>query len=131
MSWFYLAVAIALEVAGTVCMKMSEGCTRLWLSAAMLLLYALGLGAMALALKGIDVSIAYALWTGVGLALVAMVGMAVFKEHVSPLKLVSLALIVVGVAGLSYTEHKRSKGRLSETLQPVQETIQETPPESE
>src|SRR5262245_47146214 len=114
MSWFYLALAIALEVAGTVCMKMSEGCTRLWLSAAMLVLYALGLGAMALALKGIEVSIAYALWTGVGLAIVAIVGMTLFKEYVSPLKLVSLALIVVGVVGLSYTEHKRPKCRNQE-----------------
>jgi small multidrug resistance pump len=119
MSWFYLAVAIAFEVAGTVCMnygmKMSEGRTQFWLSALMLLLYALGLGAMALAVRNMDVSIAYPLWTGVGLALVAIVGMALFKEHVSPLKLISLAFVVVGVVGLSYTEHKRSKCRTQET----------------
>jgi small multidrug resistance pump len=106
MSWFFLVVAIALEVAGTVCMKRSDGCKDLWLSAAMLGLYALGLGAMALAVQGIDVSIAYALWAGIGVAGVAVVFIVWFKEPVSALKVVSLGLIVVGVIGLNYSLEK-------------------------
>ncbi len=115
MSWFYLIVAIALEVAGTICMKRSEACTQLWPAALMLLFYALGLGAMALALQKIDVSIGYALWTGIGLALVAVIGMTWFKEPVSMLKIISLALIVVGVMGLNYSEKKRTKSPSEES----------------
>jgi small multidrug resistance pump len=109
MSWIYLIVAIALEVAGTVCMKLSEGCTQLWPAALMLVFYALGLGAMSLAVQSIDVSIGYALWTGVGLAIVALIGIVWFEEPVSMLKLASLLLIIVGVAGLNYSEKKQAK----------------------
>jgi small multidrug resistance pump len=106
MSWVYLALAIALEVAGTVCMKRSEGVTHLGPALAMLALYALGLGAMALAVKDIEVSVAYALWSGWGVALVALVGAVWFKEPMPAVKVGALALIVTGVVSLQWCERK-------------------------
>jgi len=63
-SWIYLIVAIVLEVSGTLSMKLSEGFSKLVPSIAMLVFYLLGLSMLALALRKIDVSIAYAVWSG-------------------------------------------------------------------
>ena len=98
--WFYLFGAIAFEVAGTTAMKLSEGFTRMWPSVAMMVLYLLSLGALTLALKRFDMSMAYAIWSGVGTALITVVGFYLFKEPVGLLKIGSIALIIVGVVGL-------------------------------
>jgi small multidrug resistance pump len=68
--WIYLLGAIAFEVAGTMAMKLSEGFTRTWPSVAMMVFYLLSLGALTLALKRFDMSMAYAIWSGVGTALI-------------------------------------------------------------
>jgi small multidrug resistance pump len=101
MHWVYLTVAIILEVSGTTCMKLSEGFSRWLPSVLMLVLYTSSLGALTLALKRIDVSIAYAVWSGLGTALIAAVGILWFKEPATAVKLISLALIIVGVIGLN------------------------------
>ncbi len=98
--WIYLLGAIAFEVAGTTAMKFSEGFTRVWPSVAMMVFYLLSLGALTLALKRFDMSMAYAIWSGVGTALITVVGFYLFKEPVSLLKIGSIALIIVGVVGL-------------------------------
>ena len=99
-SWFILMVAIILEVAGTTAMKLSDGFTRPLPSILLLLFYFLSLAALTLALKRIEVSIAYAVWAGLGTVLVATVGFIWFREPVSPLKIASILLIVLGVVGL-------------------------------
>lgn len=99
--WFYLVVAIVLEVAGTSAMKLSEGFTRPGPSAAILVLYGVSLYLFTLALKKIDVSVAYAVWSGVGTAMIALVGVLWFREPVTALKMVSLLLIIAGVIGLN------------------------------
>jgi small multidrug resistance pump len=101
MSWFYLSLAIFLEVSGTVSMKLSEGFTKLKPSVAMLVFYILSLGSLNLALKRIDVGVAYAIWAGLGTALVAAIGILWFKEPSTTLKMVSIALIIIGVVGLN------------------------------
>lgn len=101
MNWLYLVVAILLEVSGTTCMKLSEGFTRLVPSILLFVFYALSLGMLTLALKRIDVSIAYAVWSAVGTALIATIGVLWFKEPITALKLISLALIIGGVVGLN------------------------------
>lgn len=100
MSYLFLAAAIVLEVCGTTCMKLSEGFSRLGPSVAIFVCYGLSFTALTLALKGIEVSTAYAVWAGAGTALIAVIGVAGFGESLSPLKVVSLALIVLGVVGL-------------------------------
>jgi small multidrug resistance pump len=97
---FYLILAILAEVAGTTSIKLSEGFTRLAPSVAIFVFYGLSLGMLNLALKQIDLSFAYAVWSGVGMALIATVGIFWFSEPVGALKMVSLGLIAVGIVGL-------------------------------
>lgn len=97
----YLILAIISEVVGTTCVKMSEGFTRPLPSVLLFVFYGLSLASLALALKKIDLSLAYAVWSGFGIALIATVGFLCFGEAVTPVKLVSLGLIVAGVAGLN------------------------------
>ena len=101
MTWIYLALAILLEVAGTTCMKLSDGFTKVMPSILLFVFYTLSFGMLTLALKRIDVSVAYAVWSGVGTALIATIGVLWFKEPTTALKLISLALIIIGVAGLN------------------------------
>jgi small multidrug resistance pump len=101
MTWIYLVLAILLEVSGTTCMKLSEGFTRLAPSVLLFVFYALSFGMLTLALKKLDVSVAYAVWSGVGTALIAAIGVFWFKEPVTALKLISLGLIILGVIGLN------------------------------
>lgn len=97
----YLAAAIVLEVAGTTCMKLSEGFTR-WVPAALMgICYIACFGMLTLALKKFDVSVTYAIWAGAGTALISAVGVIWFKEPVSFLKIVSVLLIIAGVVGLN------------------------------
>jgi small multidrug resistance pump len=107
-SWIYLVGAIVLEVAGTTSMKLSFGFTKLLPSILLFVFYGLSFVAFTFALKGIDVSIAYAVWAGIGTALIAAIGMTFFKEPVSVMKLCSIMVIIIGVAGLhlSGLEHQ-------------------------
>ena len=101
MTWLYLALAILLEVSGTTCMKLSQGFTKLVPSILLFVFYTLSMGMLTLALKKIDVSVAYAVWSGVGTALIATIGVLWFKEPATALKLISLGLIIIGVVGLN------------------------------
>ena len=101
MTWLYLVLAILLEVSGTTCMKLSEGFTRMVPSILLVVFYTLSFGMLTLALKRIDVSVAYAIWSGVGTALIASIGVLWFKEPATAMKLISLALIIIGVVGLN------------------------------
>ena len=99
MSW--LLLAIVLEVCGTTSMKLSEGFAKLLPSILIFVFYGLSFASLTIALKSIDVSIAYAVWSGVGTALIAAIGILWFKEPSGALKLASLALIIIGVVGLN------------------------------
>jgi small multidrug resistance pump len=98
--WFYLALAVFLEVCGTTCKKLSDGFSKLTPSILMFIFYGLSFALFVLALKRIDVSVAYAIWAGLGVLLIAMVGILYFKEPMTALKIVSTALIIGGVVGL-------------------------------
>ncbi|WP_019850104.1 multidrug efflux SMR transporter [Desulfitobacterium sp. PCE1] len=101
MQWVYLALAILLEIFGTTLMKMSDGLTKMLPTAGMFLAYALCFGSLALALKKIPVSVAYAIWSGVGIVIISAIGIVVFKETINTLKVVSIVLIIAGVVGLN------------------------------
>ncbi|MCW3002126.1 MAG: small multidrug resistance protein [Conexibacter sp.] len=96
-----LTFAILSEVAGTVALRMSNGFTRPIPILVVVIGYAISFWLMALALKDIPVSLTYAIWSGVGTALVAIAGVTVFGETMNVFKVLSLGLIVLGVAGLS------------------------------
>jgi small multidrug resistance pump len=101
LGWVYLLAAILLEVAGTTSMKLSEGFTKLGPSVAIFVFYGLAFVLLTLALKSFDVSVAYAVWSGLGVAVISLVGILYFQEPVTALKVGSLLLIVAGVAGLN------------------------------
>lgn len=99
--WLPLLLAILLEVAGTICMKLSMGFSRLVPSIFTFIFYTLGFIALAASLKKIDLSIAYAAWSGIGTSLIVIVGFLYFKEPITSLRLTSIALIILGVIGLN------------------------------
>ncbi|MCK4898994.1 MAG: multidrug efflux SMR transporter [Anaerolineales bacterium] len=101
MSWIFLTLAIITEVAGTVNLKLSEGFTKLWPSILIFVFYGISFSFTTLAVKKIDLSVVYAIWSGLGTALVVLVGILYFKEQVTPLKILSICLIVLGVIGLN------------------------------
>jgi small multidrug resistance pump len=101
MHWLYLTLAILSEVAGTTCMKLSEGFTKSAPSLLMWLFYGVCFYFLTLSLKKIDVSVAYAIWSGLGTALIAAVGVLYFREPVSALKIAGVVAIIGGVAALN------------------------------
>lgn len=101
MNWLLLLAAIGLEVAGTTSMKVSQGFTRLGPSVAMFVFYLGSLALLNLALRTIDVSVAYAIWAGLGTALIALVGVAWFNEPGGWLKFACIGVIIAGVVGLN------------------------------
>ncbi|HUY88054.1 MAG TPA: multidrug efflux SMR transporter [Pirellulales bacterium] len=100
MSWIFLALAILFEICGTTCLKLSGGFTQRVYGALVFVFYGLSFWSLGMALKRIEVSTAYAIWSGLGTALIAAIGMTWFKEPVTAIKIGSLALIVLGVVGL-------------------------------
>jgi small multidrug resistance pump len=101
MSWLYLVLAIGCEVAGTTCMKLSDGLTKPLISLLMFGLYGLSLTLLTLALRGIPVGVAYAVWSGLGTALIAVIALFAFGESLTPTKAICLGLIILGVVGLN------------------------------
>jgi len=105
--WFYLAWAILLEVAGTTSMKLSKGFTKLVPSILLFVFYTAAFVALTFALRRIDVSVAYAIWSGVGTALITTIGILYFREPATALKLISVGLIILGVVGLNVSGVKQ------------------------
>ncbi len=101
MPWILLSAAILLEVAGITSMKLSRGFAEFVPSLAVPVFYVLSAAAVILALKRLDLSVTYAIWSGVGTALAAVIGIAYFREPLTLFKVASLALVVLGVVGLS------------------------------
>ena len=101
MPWILLAAAILLEGAGITSMKLSRGFAEPLPSIAVLIFYVLSAATVILALKRLDLSVTYAIWSGVGTALAALIGIAYFREPLSLIKVGSLALVILGVVGLS------------------------------
>ncbi len=104
--WLLLACAIVLEVAGTTSMKLSHGFDHLIPSILLFVFYAASFVAFTFALKKIEISVAYAIWAGVGTGLVALIGILYFRETINMIKIISILLIIVGVTGLNLSGTK-------------------------
>jgi len=101
MYWALLVVGIVLDVAGTVAIRISDGLTRPAWSWLALILYGSSLLPFGVALKKIDVSVGYAMWSALEIVLITFIGMLWFREAANPLKIVSLGLILLGVVTLN------------------------------
>jgi small multidrug resistance pump len=99
-AWALLGVAILFEVAGTTCMRLSEGFTRLTPAVLIFVFYGVSFALNTLIMRTLGLSVVYAVWSGVGTVLTALIGYLYFKEPASALKIGSAALIVLGVVGL-------------------------------
>jgi len=95
--YLYLAVAVACEVAATSALKASEGFTRLGPSVVVVVGYAVAFFLLSLTLKTMPVGIAYALWSGFGIILIAVVGVVWFHQTLDLPAIVGLGLILAGV----------------------------------
>lgn len=99
-TWLWLILAGLLEIVWAVGLKYTEGFTRLWPSVVTVLAIVASLGLLGLAMKSLPVGTAYAVWMGIGAAGTVVVGIFLFNEPTSLLRLVSVGLILAGVAGL-------------------------------
>ncbi|WP_298919852.1 multidrug efflux SMR transporter [uncultured Nostoc sp.] len=100
-SWIYLIAAILFEVSGTTCMKLSQGFTRILPSILIFVFYGLCFTFLTFALKRLEVSVAYSVWAGLGTILIAIIGIICFRESATFIKLMSIALIIIGVIGIN------------------------------
>ena len=100
MSWAYLVMAGLLEVAWAVVLKYTAGFSRLWPSVFTLATMAGSVGMLGLALRALPLGTAYAVWTGIGTVGTAVFGMLMLGEPAGALRLLSIGLIVAGIAGL-------------------------------
>jgi small multidrug resistance pump len=101
MHWIYLAIAIVSEVVATSALKSAEGFTRLIPSLLVVAGYGLAFFFLSLTLRTIPLGVAYAIWAGVGVALVALVGWVVYQQSLGVAELIGIGLIVSGVVVLN------------------------------
>ncbi|TVM05228.1 MAG: multidrug efflux SMR transporter [Halomonas sp.] len=100
MTFIYLVLAVVAEVVATSALKASDGFTRLWPSLLVVFGYGLAFYLLGLALRVLPVGVAYAIWAGLGIVLVTLVGMVVFGERPDLPGVLGLGLIVSGVVVL-------------------------------
>lgn len=101
MHWFYLAIAIVSEVVATSALKAAEGFTRPVPSILVVVGYSLAFYFLSLVLNTIPLGVTYAIWSGVGIALVTVVGWIVYHQVLDLAGIIGIGLIVAGVVVLS------------------------------
>jgi len=99
--WIFLSVAIVSEVVATSALKASEGFSRLWPSLIVVVGYAAAFYFLSLTLKTVPVGVAYAIWSGAGVALIALISWLLFGQSLDIPAIIGLLLIVAGVVVLN------------------------------
>lgn len=105
MSWIILVIAGLLEVVWAVGLKYTPGFSRLTPSVITVTAMIVSLALLAWAMKSLPVGTAYAVWTGIGAVGAAITGIVLLGESANPMRLASLALIVLGIIGLKLSTH--------------------------
>jgi small multidrug resistance pump len=100
-AWLVLAASVLAEVAGTMALRYSDGFTRLLPSLITGLSYAAAIWLMAVSVRHLEVGLSYAVWAGSGTALTALLGIVLFGESASLIRLSGLGLIISGIVVLS------------------------------
>lgn len=95
--WIFLSIAIVSEVIATSCLKAAEGFTRFWPSLVVVVGYLLAFYLLSLTLKTIPVGVAYAIWSGIGIVLIALSGWLFLGQSLDMPAVIGLTLIVAGV----------------------------------
>ncbi|MEU7903546.1 SMR family transporter [Actinoplanes sp. NPDC049118] len=102
MAWIVLVVSGMLETVWAIALDRSAGFSRPLPTAVFGVTLILSMAGLGYALRSVPVGTGYAVWVGVGVVLTALVGMTALGESASPFRIVSLVLVVAGVAGLKY-----------------------------
>ena len=100
MAWVYLAIAGIFEIVWAIALKYADGFTKLWPSAVAIVGMILSVILLELSLRDLPVGTAYAVWTGIGTVGAAVLGMILFQEPATAVRLGCIGLIVCGIAGL-------------------------------
>lgn len=100
MAWVYLVIAGLLETVWAVGLKYTEGFTKLWPSVGTLVAMAASIFLLSMALRTLPIGTGYAIWTGIGTVGVAIMGVMLFGESLSLLRMLFLLMIVIGILGL-------------------------------
>ncbi len=103
MTWVFLGIAILFEIAFALGTNATKGFTRLWPSVLTLGAAAGGIYTLSLALRELDVSVGYTIWTGIGGVGTVVLGAVIFKEKITPARLISFASIIGGALLLRLT----------------------------
>ena len=96
-AWSLLLLAIAAEVIGTSCLKLSDGFSRLWPSVVVLLAYSTSMLLLSRVVQTIPLGITYALWSGIGTVVIVLVGRFAYSQMLQPAQLIGIGLITAGV----------------------------------
>ena len=110
MTWFILFVAGLLEIAWAVGLKYTEGFTRLWPTVATIVALVASMTFLGIALRTLPLGTAYAVWTGIGSVGTAVLGIVLFREPATALRLVCIGLIVTGIIGLKLASGSQATG---------------------
>lgn len=100
-AWIFLGAAILFEVVATSLLKASHGFTRPLYGVASIALYSVCFWLLGFAFTKIPMGVAYAIWSGVGITIIAVVGVLVFRQSLSLIQIGCIALIAVGAVGLN------------------------------
>lgn len=97
MSWFYLSIAIFAEIIATTALKKAEGFSQLAPSLVTVVGYVIAFFFLSLSLRSIPVGVAYAIWSGVGIVAISIIGFILFKQRLDMAALIGIGFIIVGV----------------------------------
>lgn len=100
MAWIYLLLAGLFEIVWAIGLKYTEGFTRLWPTVGTVAAMVVSMGLLGIAAKDLPIGTAYAVWTGIGAVGAAILGIVLFAEPATALRIASIGLIVAGVIGL-------------------------------
>ncbi|MBR0597023.1 DMT family transporter [Sinanaerobacter chloroacetimidivorans] len=102
MAYIYLGLAIGAELFATTLLKYSDGFSKLLPSVSSLTLYGLCFFFLSKALQNISLSVAYATWCGLGIAVTTLISVYLFKEHLSAIGVIGILLVIAGVTILNF-----------------------------
>jgi small multidrug resistance pump len=100
-SWLYLLVAVVAEVIGTSALKASDGLSRLWPTLVMIVAYGIAFFCLSITIRIIPVGIAYAVWSGIGIVLITLIGWLYFGQRLDASAIFGICLIIAGVVVLN------------------------------
>ena len=103
MAWIWLLLSGLVEIVWSVSLKFADGFTKFWPTVVVIVSGLVSMALLSLALRGISMGTAYAIWAGIGAVGVAVTGMILFGESREVLRLLSIAAIIAGIVGLKLT----------------------------